>query len=162
MGEPSPPTDSTTLMRSPPLNTNSWDISPLTENPTVPSPSTNTDLPNSPRELRSTRDGTPLKDKPPSKVSTTSPTEPMTKSRCSTVSSKCHPPSPRRTTLPSMPPPPPQSTGEPRVVSPQLRIKDNAVHAGLSPPPVPWKVLISLPLETLSPSPSLTSLIAHG
>merc|ERR1712127_900498 len=49
------------------------------------------------------------------------------------------------------------STGSPRVPSPQSRTKDNAVHAGLSPPPVPSRVLNSLPLELSNPSPSNNS-----
>merc|ERR1711990_552853 len=64
---------------------------------------------------------------------------------------------PKRT-LRSLPrPTTPPSTGEPRTPLPQLRTKLNAVHAGLSPPPVPSKVLMPSRPEPSNPSLSNNS-----
>merc|ERR1711990_377469 len=52
------------------------------------------------------------------------------------------------------------STGEPRVPSPQLRTRDNADHAGLSPLLVPLRELCSSPLEPSNPTLSNNSLTA--
>merc|ERR1712032_854849 len=52
------------------------------------------------------------------------------------------------------------STGEPRVPSPQLRTRDNADHAGLSPPPVPLRELCSFPLDNSNLTLSNNSLTA--
>merc|ERR1711990_1017804 len=57
---------------------------------------------------------------------------------------------------PTMPP----STGEARTLLPQLRTKLNAVHAGLSPPPVPSKVLMPSRLDPSNPSLSNNSSLA--
>merc|ERR1712153_6391 len=51
-----------------------------------------------------------------------------------------------------------KSTGSPRVVSLPSRTRPLADHAGLSPPPVPWKELTSLPPANSSLAPSLTTL----
>ena len=54
-----------------------------------------------------------------------------------------------------------RSTGLPREPSPQSRTRDNAVHAGLSPPLVPLRELCSSPPVSSNPSLSNNSLIAQ-
>merc|ERR1712032_255 len=51
-------------------------------------------------------------------------------------------------------------TGDPEVLLPQLRTRDSAAHAGLSPPLVPLKDLFSSPPVLSNPSPSNSSLTA--
>merc|ERR1712032_672962 len=53
-----------------------------------------------------------------------------------------------------------ERTGLTTVPSPRSRTKDSADHAGHSPPLAPWRVPISSPQETSSPSPSNSSLTA--
>merc|ERR1719313_1237082 len=94
--------------------------------------------------------------------STTSPIELMRKSKLCSVSSKCQ--LLLKTELNSsmlmlmlL-----QSTGLPREPSPQLRIKDNADHAGHSQPLVVLKVPTSSRLDNSFLFPSKTLLTAHG
>merc|ERR1712195_277029 len=81
-----------------------------------------------------------VKEKPPL-VSTTWLTGLMLSTRDSSVTepdqmpTKLLRPSPETSPLPQT-----ALTGEPRVPLPPQRTKDHADHAGLSPPPVPWKV----------------------
>merc|ERR1719454_2588649 len=49
------------------------------------------------------------------------------------------------------------STGDPRVLLPQSRTRDSADHAGLSPPPVPLRVLTSSRPDSSSPTLSNNS-----
>jgi len=53
------------------------------------------------------------------------------------------------------------STGESKVPLPQLKTKVAVVHAGLSPPLAPWKVLTSLRTRALSPFPNSNLLTAQ-
>merc|ERR1711935_218237 len=53
------------------------------------------------------------------------------------------------------------STGESKVPLPQLKTKVAVVHAGLSPPLAPWKVLTSLRTRALSPFLNSNSLTAQ-
>jgi len=53
------------------------------------------------------------------------------------------------------------STGDKEELSTESKTKDNAVPAGLSPPPLLWRVLTPLEVVDFSRVPSLNSLIAY-
>merc|ERR1712127_699431 len=128
--------------------------SPDTDSTSEPKRSTTSDSTSSPKRMpRSTR--STLR-RPTSPSDTTScPPGPTTSTRSSSVirDNKVR----SETTSPSQSPTMLRSTGEPRAPSTQSRTKLNAVHAGLSPPPAPSRVLISSSPESSSPSPSKKS-----
>jgi len=75
-------------------------------------------------------------------------------------SSDTRKPLPRTSRFSTPPTLPTMSTGETMEPSPELRTRDNADHAGHSPPLVPLKVLTSSLQETSSPSQSNNLLTA--
>merc|ERR1712127_549111 len=124
-----------------------------------PRPSSLSDKLNSPKPSPSSRTTTPKTEVCPPLVSTIWPTGPLLSTRSSSVTSTSSrpPKTPPSSMSPTSPTP---STGSPRVPSPQSRTKDNAVHAGLSPPPVPSRALCSSRPASSNPSPSNNSSIA--
>jgi len=124
-----------------------------------PKRNTNTDSPSSRLSMKTSLPMM-LKLKVTPRESTTSPTGPTTNGNQSkdTKPAKRPPKTSRFSQLKAMLP---QSIGEAQVLSPQLRTKVHADHAGLSQPPVPSKVLTRLPRDHSSHSQNNNWLTAH-
>merc|ERR1712166_1586215 len=140
---------------SPVKTTNSWPTSANTENPTEPSLNSCSEKTLSSPDTTRSRPSTLMPTTPTLLDTTSSPTRPSPRKKNLTVTPLL-PESPPPSTL-TNPPTPPPSTGDPRTLLPQSRTKLNAVHAGLSPPPVPLKALMPSRADPLNPSLSNNS-----